>query len=147
MVPDQIEREILVEAPVTRVWAALTQAEHLRVWFAFAGAEVDLRPGGAILMRWKEHGTFHGRVERVDPPCLFSYRWALVAGEEPRQGNSTLVEFTLTPEGRATRLRVLERGFSTLEGTDETRAEHVAANRQGWDGGLHALQEYLAPRP
>ena len=47
MVPDQIERETVIAAPVERVWALLTEAEHLGRWFGDAGAEIDLRPGGA----------------------------------------------------------------------------------------------------
>ncbi len=62
MVPDRIERDVVIQAPVERVWAVLTQAQHVATWFAFAGAEVDLRPGGSIVMRWEEHGTFYARV-------------------------------------------------------------------------------------
>jgi uncharacterized protein YndB with AHSA1/START domain len=144
VVPDRIEREVVIQAPVERVWAVLTQAQHVAKWFAFAGVEVDLRPGGSIVMRWEEHGTFHARVERVDPPRFFSYRWALSADEQPRDGNSTLVEFTLSREGGATRLRVVESGFAGLDGSEETRAGHVADNRAGWDGGLDSLREYVA---
>jgi uncharacterized protein YndB with AHSA1/START domain len=30
------------------VWAILTEPGHLDQWFTNAGAELDLRPGGAI---------------------------------------------------------------------------------------------------
>ena len=49
MAPDTIEREITIAAPVERVWTILTQAEHIGSWFADAGAEIDLRPGGAMV--------------------------------------------------------------------------------------------------
>ena len=143
MASDRIERDIVIQAPVERVWATLTQSQHVAEWFAFAGAEVDLRPGGAVVMRWEKDGTFYARVKEVDPPRFFSYRWALSAGEQPRDGNSTLVEFTLREEGSATRLRVVESGLAGLDGSGETRARHVAENRAGWDGGLTALREYV----
>ncbi len=38
MVTDSIEREVAIAAPVDRVWALLTQAEHLALWFGDAGA-------------------------------------------------------------------------------------------------------------
>ena len=48
MVPEQIERETVIAAPVERVWALLTEAEHLGRWFGDSGAEIDLRPGGVL---------------------------------------------------------------------------------------------------
>ena len=110
MVPDQIERETVIKAPVERVWELITEPEHLGRWFGDAGAEIDLRPGGAMVLRWTEYGTSRGRVVAVEPHTRFSYRWAPFkdpGGEEPIEGNSTLVEFTLQAEGDATRLRVV----------------------------------------
>jgi uncharacterized protein YndB with AHSA1/START domain len=145
MVPDQIEREIVIDAPVQRVWELITQAEHLGRWFGDAGAEVDLRPGGALVLRWAEHGTSHGRVVAVEPPGRFSYRWAPFkdpGGEEPVEGNSTLVEFTLAAEGDGTRLRVVESGFASLATSDERRAQNVAGNTRGWELETDELREY-----
>ena len=76
MVTDQIERETVINAPVERVWELITEAEHLGRWFGDAGAEIDLRPGGAMVLRWAEHGTSRGRVVAVEPHTRFSYRWA-----------------------------------------------------------------------
>lgn len=148
MVPDSIKRDVLIEAPAERVWAALTQAEHLGRWFGDAGAEVELEVGGALVCRWREHGTALGVVERVEPHRVFAFRWSLVSGEPPRPGNETLVTFTLVPEGAsATRLRVVETGFRSLEGTEEERRRHVDANTSGWKGELAELQGYLTPQP
>ena len=54
MIPDRIERETVINAPVERVWELITEAEHLGRWFGDAGAEIDLRPGGALVLRWSE---------------------------------------------------------------------------------------------
>jgi uncharacterized protein YndB with AHSA1/START domain len=145
MVPDQIERETVIDAPVDRVWALITEAEHVGRWFGDAGAEIDLRPGGAMVMRWNEHGTTRGRVVAVEPRTRFSYRWAPFKdprGEEPVEGNSTLVEFTLEPEGDGTRLRVVESGFSSLATSDRQRAENLDGNTEGWSLELGELHEY-----
>ena len=144
MVADQIEREIVIDAPVERVWALITEAEHLGRWFGDAGAEIDLRPGGAIVLRWAEHGTSRGRVVAVEPQSRFSYRWAALFArdEEPVEGNSTLVEFTLAPEGAGTRLRVVESGFASLATSDEERAKNVEGNTRGWEIETDELREY-----
>lgn len=145
MVADQIERDVLIQAPVERVWELLTEAEHVGTWFGDAGAEIDLRPGGAMRFSWTEHGTSRGRVETVDPPRRFAYRWAPFGPRdeaEPAPGNSTLVEFTLVSEGAATRLRVVETGFASLDMTDEQRAENRDGNVRGWQMELDDLIAY-----
>lgn len=144
MVTDQIQRAIHIAAPVERVWEVLTRPEHLRAWFAFGGAEADVRPGGAVVFRWEEHGEFHARFETVEPGRRLAYRWSLLPGQPPGPGNSTLVEFTLTPDGEGTRLQVTETGFRALDGTDADRARHVQDNTQGWTGGLDELRDYAA---
>lgn len=145
MVTDEIEREVRIAAPVERVWALITESEHVGVWFGDAGAEIDLRPGGALSFSWSEHGTVLGRVEHVEPPHRFSYRWAAQRGVEPADGNSTLVEFTLRAEGAETLLRVVERGFASLDGDEDERARRRAGNVEGWrlelaDLAAHALE-------
>src|SRR4051794_10721775 len=147
MVPDQIERETVIDAPLERVWALLTEPEHVGRWFGDAGATIDLRPGGEMAIRWSEHGINRARVVEVEPHSRFSYRWAPYkdpGGDEPVEGNSTLVEFTLLPDGDGTRLRVVESGFSSLATSDEQRAENHAGNTRGWEQELGDLRDYAA---
>ena len=137
----QIERETTIAAPVERVWSLLTEAEHVGTWFCDAGAEIDLRPGGAMVLRWTEHGTTHARVVDVEPHRRFSYRWAAEAESEQIEGNSTLVEFTLDPTDEGTRLRVVESGFEDLAETDEQRRARVEDNSEGWEIQLGRVRE------
>ena len=68
-------------------------------------------------MRWKEHGTAELHVVRSEPPHAFAYRW----DANVKEAGDTLVEFTLTPEGDGTRLRVVESGFASLATSDAER--------------------------
>jgi uncharacterized protein YndB with AHSA1/START domain len=140
----QIERDIQIAAPAERVWALITEAEHIGRWFADSGAEVDLRPGGALTMHWAEYGSSHARIVDVEPHTRFSYRWVPYpsAGAEPTDGNSTLVEFTLEPEAGGTRLRVVESGFEQLDRTPAAIDEAVEGNTEGWQKELAELREY-----
>jgi uncharacterized protein YndB with AHSA1/START domain len=147
MAADQIERETVIAAPVERVWELITEAEHVGRWFGDAGAEIDLRPGGAMTLRWSEHGTSLARIEQVEPHSRFSYRWAPFkdpGGAEPVEGNSTLVEFTLAEEAGGTRLRVVESGFAGLLCSDEQRAANLEGNTEGWRLELGDLEAYAA---
>ena len=119
MVPNEITHEIVVDAPVDRVWAIITEPEHIQAWFAFDGATIDLRPGGELVMTWKEHGTYHARIERIEPPHSFAWRWARLPG-----------------------LRVVESGFRDLDLPEAEKSQWAADNTQGWQGGFDALQTH-----
>lgn len=142
MRPDQVEITMLINAPRERVWPLLTEADQIARWYAFAGAAVDLRPGGAMAFHWDEHGTFQARIAHIDPPRLFSYQYAITAPDEPpRPGNATLVTFTLSPEGDQTRLRVVEQGFAGLTVAPTEREHLAAASEEAWTAGLGLLRE------
>jgi uncharacterized protein YndB with AHSA1/START domain len=143
MVPDRIEREILIDAPLEVVWAVVTEPEHIGSWFGDSAA-IDLRPGGEAVLAWEEHGSFRARVEKVEPPYLFAFRWARPADTEPRAGNSTLVEFTLSAERESTRLRVVESGFAGLDGSEADKAKYFEGNTEGWRIELDELSEYAS---
>jgi uncharacterized protein YndB with AHSA1/START domain len=143
MIPERIKSEIVIAAPVERVWAAVTEAGHVGTWFGDAGAEIDLRPGGTMSLSWKEHGTVRAVIEKVEPHSFFSYRWVGSIAADPVEGNSTLVEFTLVPEGGGTRLRVVESGFRELNQPEDVTTRYVDGNVEGWRIELSELQEYL----
>ena len=143
MVPDRIERELLIDAPVDVVWAIVTQPEHVGSWFSDS-AEIDLRPGGDAILTWDEFGTVRARIEKVEPPHTFSFRWARGTDIELVEGTSTLVEFNLSPEGDGTRLRVVESGFAQLDRTPEEQAKYAAENTHGWKVELGELSDYVA---
>jgi uncharacterized protein YndB with AHSA1/START domain len=137
---DRIERETLIEAPVERVWSLVAEPGF---WVAdkasLSGTVAE--EGESVVAKNAEYGDFPVRVEKVEPPTYVAYRWASAfPGEELREGNSTLVEFTLAAEGDKTRLRVVESGFSVLTGSEELRSQAVKDNTSGWPQVLDALK-------
>ena len=140
MSEDRIERETLIAAPLERVWSLVTQPGF---WVAeeadLAGTEA--REGESMVATNAQYGDFPVRVERVEPPTYVAYRWASAfPGQELRADNSTLVEFTLTPEGDNTRLRVVESGFAALAASEELRRRALEDNSGGWPQVLDALR-------
>jgi uncharacterized protein YndB with AHSA1/START domain len=146
MGPDRIEREIVVAAPAERLWEVLTRPEHIGKWFEGMDAEVDLRPGGAMVLTSHEYGKFHAVVDRVEPPRRFAYRWARHPDTPVTESTTTLVEFTLTPEADGTRLRVAESGFTGTDAVKVDQARHAEANSQGWLQVLDNLRRYAEQR-
>jgi uncharacterized protein YndB with AHSA1/START domain len=118
MSEDRIERETVIAAPVERVWSLVAQPGF---WVA-------------------DKTSLPGTVAREGATYL-AYRWASAFhGQELRADNSTLVEFTLTPEGEKTRLRVVESGFSALAGSEDLRSQAFEDNKGGWPLELDALK-------
>lgn len=149
MTADRIEREISIAAPVERVWAVLTEPEHVGSWFGQgAPTEVDLRPGGIMMLDHGQYGVFPTRVEKVDPPHYFAYRWASAfPGEAATDTNSTLVEFTLAPEGDGTRLTLTESGFASLSIPEHRQATAgYESHSNGWTEVLGNLLTYAENR-
>jgi uncharacterized protein YndB with AHSA1/START domain len=143
MVPERLEREILIDAPQEVVWSVITEPQHLSGWFGDS-AEIDLRPGGSLVLVWDEQDhTVHGRVETVEPPRLFSFRWFRNSGDETGEENSTLVEFSLSEEGDSTRLTVVESGFRQLSGSEDEQQKDADGHRDGWKLELDELRDYV----
>jgi uncharacterized protein YndB with AHSA1/START domain len=140
---DRIEHEVHILAPIERVWSLLTIPENVARWYAFDGAEIDLRPQGALIFRWKEHGAFRGRIERVSAPTYLAFRFVgHVPDVEPQEGNSTLVEFHLEERDGGTLVRVVERGFSTLIPPNEGGTPKALISLDGWRAGFASLRAH-----
>ncbi|WP_433248678.1 SRPBCC domain-containing protein [Streptosporangium sp. CA-135522] len=147
MSEERIERETLIAASLERVWSLVIEPGF---WVAdnagLSGTVAE--EGESMVAKNAEYGDFPVRVEKVEPPTYVAYRWASAfPGEELREDNSTLVEFTLTPEGDKTRLRVVESGFATLAGSEELRRQAVKDNTGGWSQVLDAFKARAEQSP
>jgi uncharacterized protein YndB with AHSA1/START domain len=133
VISDSIEREIVIAAKPAKVWPLVAEPGF---WATddetIQGTMAE--EGQTLVVKHSEHGEFPLRVEKVDPPNYLAYRWvSAFPGEELREDNSTLVEFTLTPDGDGTRLRVVESGFATLPTSDENRRNVIKDHTGGWE--------------
>lgn len=139
MVGDRIEREIVIAAAPERVWPLVAEPGFWATDSENARGTVATE-GESLVVRHSEHGEFPVRVEKVDPPKYLAYRWvSAFPGEPLRPDNSTLVEFTLTPEGDGTRLRVVESGFAALPTSEANRQKVIDDHTDGWEQCVAAL--------
>ncbi|MFG1626119.1 SRPBCC domain-containing protein [Kribbella sp. NPDC049227] len=127
---DRIERDTLIAASLERVWSLVSEPGF---WIT---VEKDLARIPA------DEGTdFPVVVAKSEPPTYVAYRWASqYHGEDVRDDNSTLVEFTLSREGDKTRLRVVESGFAALSIPPDKHRRAVEGNTEGWTRVLGALR-------
>ncbi|MFC8093109.1 SRPBCC domain-containing protein [Streptomyces sp. NPDC057301] len=117
----EISEQALVPADPDRTWRLITDPQYVKQWYAFGGADIELAPGGAMVLRWDEHGAFPARVEAVQPGHRFAFRWL------PEPGD--LVEIALSPEGDGTLVRITESGA----------LEDAATSAMAWRNSLSLL--------
>ena len=139
MVPSTVEKEVRIEAPVEVVWQLVTEPQQIRRWLADE-VDVDVRVGGRGEFFYNPDHPYEIRVEAMEPPRRFAFRWVHRSGLQLRDDNSLLVEFTLEPEGGATRLRVVETGFDGIDWSDEERARSIESHIEGWEERLGYLR-------
>jgi uncharacterized protein YndB with AHSA1/START domain len=145
---DRIEKRVVLRAPQSRVWRAITDAEEFGAWFGvnFAGAFVEgATTRGKITYPGFEHLTMEITVECISPEYLFSYRWhpyavdpAVDYSTEP----TTLVEFRLETEDGSTVLTIVESGFDQIPVA--RRSEAFRMDDQGWTGQAKNIERYLS---
>jgi uncharacterized protein YndB with AHSA1/START domain len=143
---DRIEREIDIDAPIDVVWTVITEPEHITRWFTDS-AELDVRPGGEGRVGWDAKATnrqivVNLRVERLDPPHFFSFRWNYPDGDDPSETNAPLVEFSLEARGDSTHLRLVESGLEKVARSDEDKETYFAGHTSGWTRIAERLREY-----
>lgn len=145
---DRIEKKILLKAPRSRVWRALTDSKEFGAWFRVhlngpfvAGKSVT----GNVTFPGYEHVKFEAHVERMEPESLFSYRWHPYA-VDPKVDYSkeptTLVEFRLEDAPGGTSLTVVESGFDKLPA--HRRDEAFRMNSGGWEQQLQNVRQHVA---
>lgn len=146
-----IERKVLLRAPRSRVWDALTDVKKFCEWFGVDAADGDFTPGAKVHMRAKEEygGEFDIMVEQMQPEHLFTWRWH-PGSRDPsvdyEKESPTLVEFKLADtqvDGRSgTTLTITESGFDNI--SLPRRARVFGENNQGWDEQVRNLERYVS---
>jgi uncharacterized protein YndB with AHSA1/START domain len=146
---DRIEKTIELNAPIERVWRALTDHTEFGTWFRVT-LDGPFVPGqisrGHVSYPGFEHVIWEAKVVTMDRPRLFSFTWHPYAvdnsvdysGEPP-----TLVEFRLEPTSGGTRLVVVESGFDALPA--HRREIALRMNDGGWVQQMKNLKTHVEP--
>ena len=148
---DRIEKRIELEAPVERVWRALTDYREFGQWFGVnleAPFVVGESTRGRITYPGYEHLIMEVTVQKIEPPRLFSFHWHPYAidpnvdySEEP----PTLVEFELESTATGTLLTVSESGFDAIPAS--RRDEAFRMNEGGWTAQLTNIEKHVNENP
>ena len=162
MSTDRIEKQILLRAPLARVWRAISDSTEFGTWFGvkfdgpfapgaqlhgvITGTEVD--PEVARLQRQHAGKPFEIVVEQIEPERLFSLRWhphAVDPGVDYSAEPATLVTFALEQTAEGVLLTVTESGFDQLP--VHRRREAFESNEGGWGIMVKVVEAYVVGAP
>lgn len=136
---EQLETFILIRTTPDRVYDALTTAAGLDAWFT-QGSEVDARPGGRIVLRWKDWGHDHysgedgGPVIEADRPSVFAFQWHPDGEDAP-----VTVRFTIREHADGCVVKVTEEGYVDRPSGRRRQLDCAA----GWGEALTLCKFYL----
>jgi uncharacterized protein YndB with AHSA1/START domain len=132
---------IYIASTPEEVWQALTTAEFSKRYFFGNAVEIELKIGGAYIVRQPD-GSLHisGEVLECDPPrkltVTFNVNWpALIEKLGP-----TLVTWEIEPAGDAVRLTMTEAHDRPLDD------DILSGGRSGWPAILSNLKSLLETR-
>ena len=129
---------IYIAATPEKVWQALTQAELSRQYFSGNAVEVDLRVGGAYIVRTPD-GALHisGEVIECDPlkrlTVTFNVNWPQLV----EKLGPTLVTYEIEPAGDGVKLTLLQSHDRPI--SDDI----LSGGRTGWPAILSSLKSLL----
>lgn len=165
---DRIVKDIVLRAPVERVWHAITDIAEFAQWFGVKLGQ-PFAPGQTITgtfeggfdeayvnqcqvsfgleptaIRLPETNTVFCTVERMEAPSLVSFSWIpydIDVECDPAGESTTLVEFRLKPIAEGTRLTITESGFEGVPPHRRKRA--FVMNEGGWSAQIENLRRYV----
>jgi uncharacterized protein YndB with AHSA1/START domain len=161
MSTDRIEKQLVLRAPLDRVWRAISDAEEFGRWFGvrFDGPFVA---GGSVTAAITPTIVDEGVAQRqerskgvksiwqivaIEPQRRFAYRWHPFAidpdlnHQDYDQEPTTLVEFTLSETADGVQLTIVESGFDAIP--EARRSACFEANSEGWTIQSDIVRRYL----
>jgi uncharacterized protein YndB with AHSA1/START domain len=146
----RIEKRTELQAPVSRVWRALTDHREFGEWFRVQ-LDGPFVPGqisrGHITYPGYEHVKWEAVVQKMDPERLFSFTWHPYSVDpkiDYSKETSTLVEFRLEKTATGTLLLLTESGFDKIP--SDRRLEAFRMNEGGWTEQLKNIEGYVAQK-
>ncbi|WP_161524782.1 SRPBCC domain-containing protein [Alteribacter lacisalsi] len=152
-VKDSVKRDIVVNAPIERVWEALTRAEHLNRWYT-KEAEIDFQVGGRGRMNHGWGAASDGIFTEIVPMKRFVLQSAdgdfttITSLEESENGILVSIEYQasflgeMDPASKENMLFGTTQFLENLKSVYETGADKRASFWQAWIGIVHTTEEH-----
>ena len=130
---------ILVNAPASKVWDALTNPSLIKQYLYGTEVTSDWKIGSPITYNGEWEGKSYedkGEILQIEPDkLLVSTFWSSLAGLPDLPENYKTVRYELLPEGDGTKLTITQDNNATQEEADHST--------QNWTTVLDKLKELL----
>jgi len=138
-----IKKEILIDAPVERVFSALTSSDEIPQFYPLKSVESTWTVGSEVLYKGEVEGapfTDYGVIEQLESPCVYRYRyWSDNHGTQRVAENFLSIEYRLEGADEGTRLTLVQRNIKSPD-------LYQLMDTQVWDFLLGSLKKYLEAR-
>ena len=151
-IENRIEKRIELNAPVSRVWRAITDYREFGEWFRvkldgpFVAGQ---KSTGHITYPGYEHVKWEATVQKMEPERVFSFTWSHPRSIDKAKYSAdysndpkTLVEFRLEQTAKGTLLVLTESGFESVPA--DWRLEAFRRNDGGWTEQMKNIENYVA---
>ncbi|TRW23918.1 SRPBCC domain-containing protein [Flavobacterium zepuense] len=132
-----VEATITIDAPVSKVWQALTSPELIAKYLYGAKVTTDWKVGSSITYEGEYNGKTYkdkGVIETFEPNHVYaSTYWSSMSGKEDKPENYNLVTYTLLEAGDKTTVNLTQNNVA-----DAVEQEHLTAN---WYATLADLKD------
>ena len=149
---NRIEKEIVLKAPRSRVWRAISNAQEFGEWFKVDMSGVTFEAGKAAVGKMTYPGyeghPFEIVIDRIEPERLFSFKWhpyGIDSDVDYSNEPMTTIEFRLEDVDGGTKLTITESGFDSIPLA--RRAEAFRMNSEGWGIQIHNIEAYVTRGP
>jgi uncharacterized protein YndB with AHSA1/START domain len=144
---DKIMKSVVIRAPRSRVWKALTTMNDFAQWFHVKSSE-EFKANTRVNMRSTYPGyediDFFVNVVEMQPESRFAWRWTPgdpKDGPADPQDQPTTVVFELEEVEGGTKVTVTESGFNNISVARRPKA--IKSNTQGWEIQMQNLRDHV----
>ncbi|KGR74265.1 SRPBCC domain-containing protein [Ureibacillus sinduriensis] len=149
-----VMRQIVVDAPLEKVWDALTKPEHLNRWYT-KNAEIDFRIGGRGYMNHGWGATTEGIFTEIDPMKFFILQnvdgdfTTITSLQKVEHGIQVTIEYKASFIGEMELSDIENMLFGTgqflqnLKSVYETGIDHRANYWKAWIGIIHTTDHAI----
>ncbi|HJP66717.1 MAG TPA: SRPBCC domain-containing protein [Actinomycetota bacterium] len=132
-------QSIVIEAPIDRVWEAVTTPDQIKQWFFGVDTETDWTEGSSIVHRGEYQGQAYedrGTILEIQPPrTLVHTHWSPASGLPDEPENYERISWELAERDGSTELTISESNLASEEAKE--------TSEQNWTMVLGKLKELL----
>ena len=135
-----IRKEIMLDAPVSKVWNSLTEPKYTRQYMYECDAISDWKKGSELIWKGHHDGKVYvkGHIVDIDPEKLLRFTTFGADSKLPDiPANYSTVTYALTPEGGKTKLIITDGDFAKIADGQARYKDSMG----GWNTVLPKLKE------